>query len=134
MSTKKMYVPGKMPIKTEVVPVEGEEPKKAEKVPKAQAKRRATKPPEAPPEAPPVPEVLPEAAEKKPKSKAKSKTAPKKKKDLFQKADCTICNSETTHEDLLMKHKCSKSALDEKRSPSLRYPRRHRLSGRTRTG
>ena len=129
-----------MPIKTEVVPVEEKELEKKEKVPKAQAKRRTKAPPEAPEapeaEAPPVevPEVLPEAP-KKPKSKAKSKAAPKKKKeDLSQKADCTICNSETTHEDLLLKHKCSKSALNEKGSPSKRHRLHHRLSGRTRIG
>ena len=122
-----------MPVKSEPVPVESEQPQDKEKeaepeeaaqeeVPKAQPKRRAKKAViEAPEE--PLP-AEPEVHEEEPKPKARAKRAPKAKaepkpkkepKAKATKQDCTVCNTTVGSEALLTSHECSKSALAAKK-------------------
>ena len=127
-----------MPVKSEPVPVESEQPQDKEKeaepeeaaqeeVAKAQPKRRAKKAViEAPEEPLPAePEVHEEPkpkarAKRAPKAKAESKpkAEPKPKKEPKPKAtkqDCTVCNTTVSSEALLTSHECSKSALAAKK-------------------
>lgn len=121
-----------MPVKSEPVPVDSEQPQDKEKeaepeeaaqeeVPKAQPKRRAKKAViEAPEE--PLP-AEPEVHEEEPKPKARAKRAPKAKaaapkkepKPKATKQDCTVCNTTVGSEALLTSHECSKSALAAKK-------------------
>jgi len=125
-----------MPVKSEPVPVDSEQPEDKEKeaepeeptqeeVPQAQPKRRAKKAVIAAPEEPLPAE--PEHEEPKPKARAKrapkAKAEPKPKKEPKPKAtkqDCTVCNTTVGSEALLTSHECSKSALAaKKKGPTL---------------
>ena len=126
-----------MPVKSEPVPVDSEQPQDKEKeaepeeaaqeeVPKAQPKRRAKKAViEAPEEPLPAePEhAAPASGCEEPKPKARAKRAPKAKaaapkkepKPKATKQDCTVCNTTVGSEALLTSHECSKSALAAKK-------------------
>ena len=122
-----------MPVKSEPVPVDSEQPQDKEKeaepeeaaqeeVPKAQPKRRAKKAViEAPEE--PLPAEPEPVHEEEPKPKARAKRAPKAKaaapkkepKPKATKQDCTVCNTTVGSEALLTSHECSQSALAAKK-------------------
>ena len=129
-----------MPVKSEPVPVDSEQPPDKEKeaepeeaaqeeVPKAQPKRRAKKAvieaPEEPLPAEPEPvQAAPTEGHEEPKPKARAKRAPKAKADpkpkkepkpKATKQDCTVCNTTVSSEALLTSHECSKSALAAKK-------------------
>ena len=121
-----------MPVKSEPVPVDSEQPQDKEKeaepeeaaqeeVPKAQPKRRAKKAVIEAPEEPLPAELEPVHEEPKPKARAKrapkaKAAAPKKEpKPKATKQDCTVCNTTVGSEALLTSHECSKSALAAKK-------------------